>query len=496
MVTEMEQIDKDAECKVALQNDADDVVDITEDDLPDGNDSDTDSDAYWSPVEEGDEKAVYASDKMMAHKTDDCLAEEHIHTAVLMKVDSIGPREGASMVVLDSGDALLETGLVQSHDKGLQGQKAVHDSNTDCSLPEKSKKHGSVDIDKESVEESGDAIIKTEAEIVMDEANMNLTAIDEASEPCSEDEASTFQSYHRNFAENLVKKTRFNNGLTNDSVDAVVRSLSVRRPALNIDKCLVAYDIVDQFDVKVSEREGLASPSDSGTFVSRLHAAAAGIRRSMSFRKPNVPRKDFEIREPTRRTKSDTWAVRKQPIDEFVNLEYKKRKENDGEIVEVIVVSPKLKRKKHTSVANGVNDGLHKEGNNRRLNEQGLTDVDIGSAHDLTDGPVKLNKLVGMADDLDIISLSGLEDQVKVYKSEDARPWKEQDRKGYKDTSNSFGEDQPVRPPRRKKMPIEDQGAKSLPMKRGSSESELYHNIGAGKHRFLVIYALLLLACQ
>jgi len=113
----------------------DDIVDVTEDDLPDAKDSDTDSDSYWSPVDESEE-LVNASSSFMVHATDECMTEDIIHTAVLKTVDSVSER-GEKMIVPDSENALLEGGKVQPNyiEEGLDGSP-----DAESLVPDKSEK--------------------------------------------------------------------------------------------------------------------------------------------------------------------------------------------------------------------------------------------------------------------------------------------------------------------------------------------------------------------
>ena len=328
------------------KNVLDDCVDITEDDLPDRkDDSDTDSDSYWSPVEEEQEEeggVVCASGSLEAQRTDDYLGEDVVQTAILKKADSIGPREGVRMVVTDSGNMLLEEEI-----------KAEVECNVEQGIPQglgedvltENSMSVSCNDNEETVESFVEKIVETEAQKLVDEGNINLETINEGVEVQSEDETSTFQNYHLHIAENLVKKTGKNgNKFENDTVDAFVRSRSIRKPAISVEKCLAAYVVIDQFDVKISERSRLDSLPDTVDLMGKLHAFAAGVRRTMSLRRPKMQEAEFEIRGSSRRTKSDSWAVKKQPIEEFVNLDYQKRTEKSGEVVEVIVVSRQPKK--------------------------------------------------------------------------------------------------------------------------------------------------------
>ena len=450
-----------------------DIVDVTEDDLPDTKDSDTDSDSYWSPVDESEE-LVDSSSNFMVHVTDECMTEDRINTALLITVGSVNDI-GARKIVPDGGSALTE---------GCRPKPHEFDEELDLSpdietlVPDRSEK-ASNDFDEKFFDAFGDQITKAEMQTVESECNMNLGVIDEGRETSSEDESSTFQNYHKSFAENLVKKTRVNNEFSNDSVDAVVRSLSKRKPAMSIEKCLGGYDIVDQFDVKVSQRTEFVSPPDSVNLMGRLQAVAIGIRRSMSFRRPKVQNDEFEVRERSRRTKSDTWAFKRHPIDDFVNLDYRKRKEKDGEVVEVIVVSPKSKVEKDTNRNNGTIDEVVMEGRGNSRGKGGVAydDIDIGSARDVIDSPASHKHPLVFTDDVDIISLSGLEDKAAVSKNEVETNKEEQPEAN----SDVIDNTQPVRPPRRKQQQ-KGPTSTSSPMKRGSSESELYQSIGAGKN--------------
>jgi len=447
----------------------DDIVDVTEDDLPDAKDSDTDSDSYWSPVDESEE-LVNASSSFMVHATDECMTEDIIHTAVLKTVDSVSER-GEKMIVPDSENALLEGGKVQPNyiEEGLDGSP-----DAESLVPDKSVK-ASKNFDEESCDTFGGEITKTEMQTVGSECKGDLGVIDEGKETSSEDETSTFQNYHKSYAENLLKKTRVNSEFSNDSVDAVVRSMSKRKPAMSIEKCLGGYDIVDQFDVKVSQRTEFVNPPDSVNLIGKLQAVAIGIRRSMSFRKPKVQNDEFEIRERSRRTKSDTWAFKRNPIDDFVNLNYHKREEKDGEVVEVIVVSPKSKRKKDTNRNNSTIDEVVMDGRGKDIGKGSVAydDVDIGSARDVIDSPASCKHPLVLADDVDVISLSGFEDKTTISENEVETNKEEPS----KDISDAINKPQPVRPPRRKQK---SSAFQSSPMKRGSSESELYQSIGAG----------------
>ena len=464
------------------ENVLDDVVYVTEDDLPDGKDSETDSDSYWSPEEEADEKAVDVSGSFVVHETDDCLIEDDVHTAVLTKLDSFSPGEGVRMLVTDSEDTFFEEGVIECQAENSLEQEPVDTSVDGHLVPDKDELVSVIDNNKSPVP-SG---VKTEMQTLKDEGSTGLETIDEGEETSSEDESSPFHNYHKHIAESLVKKTKGNNEFSNDTVDAIARSMSTRRPAWSVEKCLGAYDIVDQFDVKVSQRVQLESPPETSSLFSRLQAVAAGIGRSMSFRKRRAQNDGAEFRGLPRRTKSDSWAVRKQPIDDFVNLDYQKRKEKDGEVVEVIVVSPKLERKdKFSSGSNGTIDGMRNKGRDGNVSGGGskrvLNDVNVGNAKDVTDFPVIQNDLKAIANDFDVISLSGLEGNGVASESGKCVQKEEQEKEIDENDSDVFGEIQPVRPPRRKRMSVECQGAKSSAMKRGSSESELYHNIGTGK---------------
>ena len=463
----------------------DDVVYVTEDDLPDGKDSDTDSDSYWSPEEEGDEKVVDVSSSFVVHATDDCLIEDNVHTAVLKKLDSFSPREGVRMLVTDSGDAFYEESVVECQAENSLEQELIETSADEHLVPDKDEPASIIDCNK-STEPLCVGIMTTEMQALKDEGSTCLETIDEGGETSSEDENSPFHSYHKHIAETLLKKTRANNEFTNDTVDAIVRSVSTGKPAWSVEKCLGAYDIVDQFDVKVSQRVQLASPSESSNLISRLQAMAAGIRRSMSLRRPRAQNDEIEFRGYPRRTKSDSWAVRKQPIDDFVNLDYQKREEKGGEVVEVIVVSPKLEKKNNFSNGkNGTSDVIQNEERDRDVSDGGSKGVshgmNIGNARDATDGPFKQKISQVISNDFDIISLSGLEEKGVAIKSGKCVQKEEQNKESNENDSDVFGEIQPVRPPRRKKIPVERQAVNSSTMKRGSSESELYHNIGAGK---------------
>ena len=256
-----------------------------------------------------------------------------------------------------------------------------------------------------------------------------------------------------------------------------------------VEETLDSYDLIDQFDVKISEKENSGLPLVAN--VGKIRAFTSGVRRTLSMRVTRKDERELSEAEDSRRSKSDTWATRDVglPSDDFVDVKYSKREVQGEEIVEILVVTPKANRKAMTNDdsaasapgtrswndAQDVTDGTAK---------YGMLDPDIGSAEDLIDGPqnVKLTKFKKLNDDIDIISLSGMDsnerksmgiDDYKVQSPKTSATI--EDGPGEDATDDVFDENRPLRPPRRKKMQGNTSPPKPNPpaMRRGSSESDI-----------------------
>ena len=342
-----------------------DIVNVTEDDVPDGSDdSETDSDSYWSPVDE--DECNNLSEAMAPHQTDECTKKDSIRTAYLMKVDSIslGPMEGVKMVITDSGNVLKNIGPEAKNghvNKGGGSKKNVQSVATST--------------DDQRVESFIKEMLKSEAK--KKEEKGALIFDREAEDSDESTEVSTFQNYHEKIAEKLTEASKLNesNRKRMDKVDGARKYHSKRQTNFDMEKCLNGYDVVDRFDVKVSERESLSNSTDSRGIIERLHAFAAGVRRSMSTKGSNENGTGFQVGKARARAKSDSWQTRKETSKDFPTLDYQKTT-NQGETdIENVRISPKLSRgsdfKKRKDFAI-MNDSLETA---RRINKNN----DIGS---------------------------------------------------------------------------------------------------------------------
>lgn len=461
----------------------DDVVDITEDDLPDRNeDSNTDSDSYWSPVEEEVEQVN--DEDFVPQQTDNCVRIDVVQTAVLKRIESIGPKEGVRFMITKSGNIVNEERVEPQNEFELQQETCLETTEA-----------GSSEVEYAMVTTSSsaneDEIITAYVDDVMASAAQNLADEDDASlevfeeeEPEMHTEASKFLDYHKHIGQLLTKKTG-NNGFNGqkfkgDKTDFGRRFVSVRRPHFNVEKQLAGYDVIDQFDVKVSETLQPEVSSDTFNILSKLHAFAAGFRRSLSLSKPK--QNDVENSKVVRRTRSDIVSTQRQPIEEFVNLDYKKKENQSGEVVEVIIISPKESKKGDIEKNENV-DGVDVHNKSDEVDGKGVNSIvdDIGTAHDLIDSPGLSKHEVMLPDDIDVISLAGFAEDGSVKKEPPATLERSVSSK-LDENSDVFDETAPVRPPRKIKIQ-KNKSTKSgtSEMKRGSSESDLYQNAEAGK---------------
>ena len=137
------------------------------------------------------------------------------------------------------------------------------------------------------------------------------------------------------------------------------------------------------------------------------------------------------------------------------------------------------KIKEDGDTVDGNRDEEINESNNEEDIRNMIVDIDIGNTNDLNDSPVIVRNPLIIADDIDVISLSGFEGNGSDCQEEEKTNGGEQSKDAVDGRADVFDENQPVRPPRKKKMQMKGLGVNSSPMKRGSSESELYRNIGA-----------------
>ena len=262
----------------------------------------------------------------------------------------------------------------------------------------------------------------------------------------------------------------------------------------DVEETLDSYDLIDQFDVKISEKENSGLPLVAN--VGKIRAFTSGVRRTLSMRVTRKDERELTEVEDSRRSKSDTWATKNigSSSDDFVDVKYSKREVHGEEIVEILVVTPKTNRKAMTN-----NHSAVSAPGTRNLDDApdvtygtakyGALDPDIGSAEDLIDGPqnVKLTKFKKLNDDIDIISLSGMDSNerksigIDYHKLQSTKPGATiEDGPSQDATDDVFDENRPLRPPRKKKMQGNTSPPKPDPlaMRRGSSESDIRRSQG------------------
>eukprot|EP00795_Rhopilema_esculentum_P007472 gene7472-13244_t len=470
-----------------------DLVDITEDDVAGDVDSDTDSGSYWSAIDEDEEEndeahsnVTYSQNSFEVQKTDEYIESESVHTAINREYGgSFTSREGVRVILKESGNIRIDekieeaieyeteaTQLASLKENAVFCSTEVQATNIIGLTPSVNDKNGS---EERLLDNFVNEIITDEAAKLEKFPESN----DVAHEKAPGTQNSPFMSLHSDIAQNLSCKTgiaEFKPQIVqNDSVDSNKKLVD---PTLDVEKCLGAYDVIDQFDVRVSEKNANAVLFEPNPVIQKLHNFAVGVRRTVSFRKQERAKEEFSFTHPTRRTKSDTHVFRKQPIDDFVNVEYSTRKEKNGEVVEVLVVSPNLSkgRVKEEDIDVDFVDGKSQldeiDGHKYKLK-----DVDIGSADDL-DGTVQLKKYSNLHDDIDIISLSGFDNgNFTDGKAQEANVSDSADNDSLENQEDPFDESKPTRPPRLKKLKKqESHEIATSHMKKVSSETDIRRN--------------------
>ena len=471
------------------------LVDITEDDVAGDVDSDTDSGSYWSAIDEDEENdeahsnVKYSQESLAAHKTDEYIESESVHTAINREHGgSFTSREGVRVILKESGNIRIDEKIEEAIECETEATQlaSLKENAVFCSTEDEASNinglNPSVNDKNGSEERLLDNFVN---EIITDEA-AKLEKFPESSD-VAHDKApgiqnSPFMSLHSDIGQNLSCKTGIAEFKPQKvEIDSVDSNKKLVDPTLDVEKCLGAYDVIDQFDVRVSEKNANAVLFEPNPVIQKLHNFAVGVRRTVSFRKQERAKEEFAFTHPARRTKSDTHVFRKQPIDDFVNVEYSTRKEKNGEVVEVLVVSPNLSkgRVKEEDIDIDLVDGKS------QLDEidgpkYKLKDVEIGSADDL-DGTVQLKKYSNLHDDIDIISLSGF-DNGKFTDGNKLEANDSADNNLLENHEDPFDESKPTRPPRLKKIKKqESHEIATSHMKRVSSETDIQRNSERGK---------------
>eukprot|EP00794_Sanderia_malayensis_P004729 gene4729-5352_t len=409
------------------KNFLEEAIDITEDDVGSNCDkgSETDSGSYWSPIEEeegdrGEDVWFDSQETGPAIVTAECVTTEEIKTALIKEYGVVDENE-ATRVQLENGVA--------------ESTPAVK-------------------------EEDGNGISR-------DNGNLRKGVSD--LDPIEEN--STFQNFHSKIAHKLELQTRSPSFRVKNA--DVVDSTGYKA---RVEKFIESYDVIDQFDVKISKKEEFNSGSSFNT--SSFHLFASRVKRTFSFRK-NYPQSINVQQEEniTGHVRCGTWPLDRSSVNDFVDISFAKRKDEGGEIVEVITV--KKRKTDENDLQRDEVDASRASRNGSKNNgsiDQADANVDIGSADDLHHRPPMASPK-HIYNDVDIISLSGFENPDKEILGirDDLHLTKFNSSKGHSSQDSVFDEKKPTRPPRSKK----NLTVTVSPSKRTASDSELHTGLSA-----------------
>ena len=281
------------------------------------------------------------------------------------------------------------------------------------------------------------------------ETDTTLATIEE------QEDGSTFKKFHSRISGKLQDKLKYHEHVSKFRSISVIEGIYHKQLDQKLEKCLSAYDIIDKFDVKVSEKEAGFTKSDS---FNPLRSLSLSLKRTFSTRRSFRSNKSNQViiapvsaskdQEPDQNVtqKYGTWPRRKTELQSEkgkLDVSFSVLTTEDGDTVQVISVSPQVQTKKSSGTTGSTESNDISQTNDNYGNDE--TDAGFPSVNSDNETQGIDSEETGNAEvqKTKVTSVVRVENNHDVFENEEDNV-------------------EPIPPPRRRRAKVSDSGIKAV----------------------------------